>query len=347
MPVPRGGVLHGACAAVIDTLLEHLREVALVFVTMPLTVSEKFYFVYVLTFVGLAWISYRRYHSKSGKTRKMSALASVKRFFRFLFPARIYLHRSARVDYGLFLINLLISPLLLVAAGLQAHLSAQIAGALVELNSGQAIVTGNWSTGVFAVFIVGYTLVADLSVYVVHRIHHKSDILWPIHALHHSAQVMTPVTLFRKHPLWNLIAHTMNMVFTGVFQGLFVFVFFGVPSVELLFGLNTLYVVYNFFGANLRHSHVWLSWGKPASYLFISPAMHQIHHDPQRMQKNYGEIFAIWDWLFGSLYIPQQRETFAIGLGEDNPHATLARAYWVPLAQMFRQLARKLGRKQP
>jgi sterol desaturase/sphingolipid hydroxylase (fatty acid hydroxylase superfamily) len=212
---------------------------------------------------------------------------------------------------------------------------------------GSAIHVGNWSAWQFGWFILGYTLAADLSVYLIHRLHHRSKILWPLHALHHSAEVMTPVTLFRKHPIWNLSASCMQMLFTGTFQGAFIFLFYGVPSVELLFGINTVYVFYNFFGANLRHSHVWMSWGKPLSYLFISPAMHQIHHDPTRMNRNYGETFAIWDWMFGSLYIPKHRERFAIGLGEANPHTTLTRAYYLPVVEALRQVAiqcRSIGR---
>ena len=114
---------------------------------------------------------------------------------------------------------------------------------------------------------------------------------------------------------------------------------------EVLFGINTLYVLYNFFGANLRHSHVWLSWGKPLGYLFFSPAMHQIHHDPTRMNRNYGGVFAVWDWLFGTLYVPERFEQFEVGLGSDqpNPHKSLARAYWVPLVEVWEVLRNKVA----
>jgi sterol desaturase/sphingolipid hydroxylase (fatty acid hydroxylase superfamily) len=309
-----------------------------VLLTTPINMGEKFYFVYLLTFVGLAYLSYRLYYRRESRRQHRG-------FFRFLFPARIYWHPSARVDYGIYLINLLLSPLFLVGAGLQAYVSILLGEALMAANGGEAIFVGNWGAGVYAAFILGYTLVADLSVYLIHRLHHAAPLLWPFHALHHSAEVLTPVTLFRKHPVWNLSARGLNLVLTGAFQGVFLFVFFGNPGVELLFGLNTLYMVYNFFGANLRHSHVWLSWGKPLSYIFISPAMHQIHHDPSRMRRNYGEIFAIWDWLFGTLYVPERREEFSIGLGNgaDNPHATLLKAYWVPFVDAGRELVRLLG----
>lgn len=317
-----------------EAFYDHFVDVALVLLYAPISVGDKFYFVYILTFIGLAYVSYRCYEKNSDI-----------QFFKFLFPKKVYLHKSAKIDYGIYLINLFISPLLLVGAGIQTYLSIQVAETLVALNDGNAIITGNWDAATYGCFIIGYTLAADFSVYLIHRFHHQSDVFWPIHALHHSAEVLTPMTLFRKHPLWNLMSHSLAMTFTGLFQGCFVFIFYGVPDVEVLFGINTLYVVYNFFGANLRHSHIWISWGKPLSHLFISPAMHQIHHDPKRMRLNYGEIFAIWDWLFGTLYIPAQKEEFDIGLGNEvqNPHRTLLQAYVEPLIESARQLKTKVS----
>ena len=315
-------------------LVNHLADVTTLLVTMPVNVHEKFYFVYIGSFVLLAFFSYHRYYRKRTK----------RGFFAFLFPWKIYGSASARVDYGIFLVNLLISPMLLITAGLQAWLSIVVGNALVDA-AGGPVFRGDWSTGTYLAFILGYTLMADLSVYIVHRLHHEMDVLWPIHKLHHSATVLTPVTLFRKHPVWNLVASSTNLALTGLFQGIFVFVFFGGPAFEILFGINSVYVLYNLAGANLRHSHVWLSFGPYLSYLFISPAMHQIHHDPNRMRKNYGEVFAIWDWLFGTLYVPKKFERFEIGLGnEGNPHNTLLKAYVVPLVESWQAVRNYFAR---
>lgn len=319
-----------------QAITDYLQDLGWLFLTLPVNVGEKFYYVYVVSFIVLGWISYRLYYRSS----------SQQGFLRFLFPKSIYWHKSARVDYAIFVINVALSPFLLVGAGLQTLASSELASFLIDLNSGNPIFRGDWGLGTYAFFILGYTLMADFSVYLIHRFHHRSDLFWPLHALHHSAEVMTPVTLFRKHPAWNVTAHALTMLLTGLFQGVFVFVFFGNPGVEILFGINTVYVLYNFFGANLRHSHVWLHWPKPLAYIFISPAMHQIHHDPTRLNKNYGEVFAIWDWMFGSLYIPDTFEEFEIGLGaEGNRHDTVAKAYWVPLSDFARALAHAMTRR--
>ena len=79
----------------------------------------------------------------------------------------------------------------------------------------------------------------------------------------------------------------------------------------------------------------------------------QIHHAPKRMHKNYCEVFAIWDWLFGTLYIPERLEQFEIGLEpsrtEDgvttaNPHGTLSRAYLVPATDCYYALKNKFAK---
>ena len=303
-------------------------------VQAPLNPVDRFYFLYLLTFVGFAFLAWRLHYASSHRS-----------FLGFLFPRRIYLHASAITDYCIYVINIFLAPLTgLFGVALNTFVSIQIATALIGWNDGAPLVVGEWNDTINLAFFLGFTLASDLSVYIIHRLHHRSNVLWPIHALHHSAEVMTPVTLFRKHPLWSFTANLSAALLTGVFQAAFLFVFYGVPDYTVLLGINTFYAVFNFFASNLRHSHVWLSWGKPLSYLFISPAMHQVHHDPKRMNKNYGEIFALWDWLFGSLYIPDERETFEIGLGEaGNPHHTVARAYWVPIAQSLRAAGRLVG----
>ena len=44
----------------LDRITTHLTDVGSVLIGMPLNVSEKFYYLYVLTFIGLAYVSFRR-----------------------------------------------------------------------------------------------------------------------------------------------------------------------------------------------------------------------------------------------------------------------------------------------
>ena len=77
----------------------------------------------------------------------------------------------------------------------------------------------------------------------------------------------------------------------------------------------------------LLHSHIWFSFGWFLNHIFISPAHHQIHHSraPQHFNKNLGDTFAIWDWLFGTLYLPKGDKNIRTGVSE-NEQADFDRA---------------------
>jgi sterol desaturase/sphingolipid hydroxylase (fatty acid hydroxylase superfamily) len=102
---------------------------------------------------------------------------------------------------------------------------------------------------------------------------------------------------------------------SGVFFGALMAI--GLIPYDYLF-TTELWLVYLIFNLTIhfRHTHIPLSFGPYLSYIFSSPSMHQIHHsiEPRHLNKNYAIIFSIWDWLFKSLYIPKEPETFRIGL---------------------------------
>ncbi len=104
----------------------------------------------------------------------------------------------------------------------------------------------------------------------------------------------------------------------------------------------------------MRHSHVWLSYGDLLEHLFISPAQHQIHHSRavEHHGKNYGEVLAIWDWMFGTLYVPNGKEDLDFGLADtkgrpvSQPHETLRAALITPVQESFRAAAGRPGKPE-
>jgi sterol desaturase/sphingolipid hydroxylase (fatty acid hydroxylase superfamily) len=80
-------------------------------------------------------------------------------------------------------------------------------------------------------------------------------------------------------------------------------------SVEVL-GINALGFAFNALGANLRHSHVYLSYGPGLERWLISPAQHHLHHAraARYHNKNFGSCLAIWDRLAGTLSLAEGRE---------------------------------------
>jgi sterol desaturase/sphingolipid hydroxylase (fatty acid hydroxylase superfamily) len=252
------------------------------------------------------------------------------------------------VDIKLFLVGRLLDWV--GAFNMIAIRTAVAVGAMgsLQMATGTEALTVPWTAGRAIAVTVVFTLVSDFCVYWVHRWHHEQPVLWPFHAVHHSAEVLTPITVYRKHPIYDLISDGVSSVFIGFAQGVFLFLLFNDLSPVTIGGANAAYVLFNLFGSNLRHSHVWIGYGPVLSHILISPAQHQIHHsrDPRHHDKNYGEIFAIWDWMFGTLYVPRTREVLEFGLADsagnpvEQPHPSLRAALVRPFVDSRKALAR-------
>ncbi|HMQ57251.1 MAG TPA: sterol desaturase family protein, partial [Rhizobiaceae bacterium] len=119
-------------------------------------------------------------------------------------------------------------------------------------------------------------------------------------------------------------------------------------------GANIIYAVFNVLGSNFRHTHIWISYGPVLERILISPAQHQIHHslEVEHHNKNYGEVFAIWDWMFGTLYVPQGRTELRFGLADRRgnllaqPHPTLKDALVGPFRDSAKAFSRRFGGKR-
>jgi len=87
---------------------------------------------------------------------------------------------------------------------------------------------------------------------------------------------------------------------------------------------------------------VWLSYGLSWGRWLISPAHHQLHHscEERHFGRNRGFALALWDRLYGTLYVPGTRpETFRLGLGDgsDARYHHVGRMYFLPFVSGFRR----------
>lgn len=281
----------------------------------PAIPEARIFGLYLLTAALLAVgvYLYRRPGKSGGST--------LKGFLTFCFPASVYRHPSAVVDYKFFIINkisyaFLFAPWLLGAAAV-----AEVTdGALTSLFAGPDLAVGVWSTALFTVLAI---LAMDLGLFVAHTLQHKVPVLWEFHKVHHSAEVMTPITVYRMHPLDDLLSGTFVALLTGAVEGGFLFLHDGSVSVVSVFGLNLFLFLFYLVGYNLRHSHIWLPYPRALSRYLVSPAQHQIHHSkaPRHWDRNMGFIFAFWDRMAGTLYVPEGREEIEFGLHRDEHKA--------------------------
>ncbi|MEM7259379.1 MAG: sterol desaturase family protein, partial [Pseudomonadota bacterium] len=254
-------------------------------------------------------------------------------FFSFLFPAKIYTHPSVWMDVKLWVVIALIVKLGLFGVLYQAvYMGASFLEWLLDLfwvgrQGGEAPDLTDR-----LIYTLVFTLCIDFGFFIMHYCQHKIAWLWAFHKVHHSAAVLTPITANRHHPVDYVIhaasAITMGSIATVLFTRLH-----GteIDSVTL-FNTSAIHFFY-YMTANLRHSHLWLSFGPLISRLFVSPAMHQIHHsiDARHYDRNFGFVFSIWDWLFRCRYIPTQKEDVQVGLlpGE-TPYRGFLDMMWRP-----------------
>ncbi len=304
----------------ISDLYTGLRAVADLFSTAELRVSP----VYLLATLPIVYAIYRLRRPEGG-------------FLSWLMPRSIYMHPSHMLDIKLFFAGRLIAALGILNVTFVATATAAWIGA--RLGDGE-MSGGFLPPALIALLIL---LVNDFSIYWIHRLHHEWDAIWPFHAVHHSAEVLTPLTVYRKHPVYDLLSAVVRGAAFGALQGVLLGLFVGKIEVALIAGVNAGYFLFNALGANLRHSHLWLGYGPVLSRILISPAQHQIHHSraARHHNKNYGEILAIWDWMFGTLYVPQAEEQLRFGISEGldteaaQPHPTLTSALILPVRQSW------------
>ena len=265
--------------------------------------------------------------------RRKAVRSSLRGFWRALFPAKIFQHKSTRVDMKHYAFNavLLSSAYGSVLAtsefwfhGTQKLLDAlHVTGPLIDAPVGV----------VMAITALVELAMLELAYWTCHFLMHRIPVLWEFHKVHHSAEVLTPLTEWRQHPVEMILNPNTISLFVGVSYGVLFRVFGGAQPLSL-FGVNVFLLTFTMTILHLRHSHVWLPFTGLAGRILQSPAHHQIHHstNPKHFNKNLGFGMSIWDWAFGTLFIPEKRERLEFGLGEetayfDTAHGTLVRPF--------------------
>ncbi len=314
--------------------------------------EHRIYGLYLATAIIMAFLAYWRiekahqdHHHGDGDEAVLSTDTLPERprsFLAFVFDRRVFFHPSAIQDLKYFFVNGFVyagiaSQFLFTTQGV-----AWLIHGMLETAGGP--VTEPLISNV--VSLVLYTLLAaiavDFAVFFTHRMQHKIPLLWHFHSVHHSAEVLTPLTLYRLHPVDLIVTGLTVSLLTGVAYGGLFYLTGEAPQEMTVFGLNIIFMLFYVFGYNLRHSHVWLAYPQWLSRILVSPAQHQIHHssDPKHFDKNMGLIFAFWDGLFGSLYIPKTYEKLTFGLSRDNPNPfkSMSDIYLMPFAWARRTL---------
>jgi sterol desaturase/sphingolipid hydroxylase (fatty acid hydroxylase superfamily) len=107
-------------------------------------------------------------------------------------------------------------------------------------------------------------------------------------------------------------------------------VVFGIPLAFYLF-----YRIATILFTYLTHANItvpaWLD--KPLSLLFITPNMHKFHHHFERpwTDSNYGNIFSLWDRMFGTfVYDDPRKVRYGVDVLSDDLDENVGYQFRVP-----------------
>ncbi|MDV7341291.1 extracellular solute-binding protein [Terasakiella sp. A23] len=260
-----------------------------------------------------------------------------------IFSKDIWWSKSARSDYLIVVINKVfmmgIAPVLLSKLALATILFESLH--TVFDGRPQLLVTASdWM--IAFLFTLTLFLFDDFAKYWLHRWLHTVPFLWPFHKVHHTAETLTPFTVLRAHPVEGVLFALRSTIVQAATLGVFFFFFGSRMELMTVFGANIFLFIFNVTGANLRHSHVWISYGRWLEHILISPAQHQIHHsiEQRHYDTNYGAVLAIWDWMGKSLHLAVGEKNIQFGVaGETSACHNLKNIYLTPFSEAVQSIS--------
>nr|WP_294773638.1 sterol desaturase family protein [uncultured Flavobacterium sp.] len=163
----------------------------------------------------------------------------------------------------------------------------------------------NWlpQMSIWIFTVVGLLLLDLIGAYLPHYVEHKTKFLWRFHLIHHTDTWIDTTSGNRHHPGESVIR--------------FVFTTLGVLIVGSPMWMIFLYQTLSVVATQFTHANIALpkKIDKAMSYVLVSPDMHKVHHHYvlPYTDSNYGNIFSVWDRLFGTFQV-LDREQIVYGV---------------------------------
>jgi sterol desaturase/sphingolipid hydroxylase (fatty acid hydroxylase superfamily) len=166
-------------------------------------------------------------------------------------------------------------------------------------------------------------LVRDFVQWNVHRLLHRVPWLWEVHKVHHSVRQMGYAAHLRYHFMETVVYRSLEYL----------------PLAMIGFGIQDFILVHLFtiVVGHLNHANINVPYG-PLRFLLNSPQMHIWHHakniPEDRYGVNYGLTLSVWDYLFGTAWIPRDGRDIQLGFEdvEHYPHGFFSQM-WKPFSK--------------
>ncbi|MEL6635922.1 MAG: sterol desaturase family protein [Bacteroidota bacterium] len=203
----------------------------------------------------------------------------------------------------------------------------------------------------WAVLLIGF-VVRDFVQWWIHRLLHRVPFLWEFHKVHHSVEQMGFAAHLRYHWMENVVYRSLEylplaLLGIGLYDFFIIHIFtlavghynhsnISVPgwvTGGVLGSLVGLVIATGGFEVQLLENPPWwqqlvvvlgamglggLVLGPLMKRLFNSPEMHIWHHahdfpDTHQYGVNFGLSLAVWDYLFGTAYVPHEGRDIRLG----------------------------------
>lgn len=197
----------------------------------------------------------------------------------FRFGYRKWQHAGINIFFTLttIIVNFVLAFILLLAADWTVQHQFGILNWLPEMNA-------------WLYMIIGLLLLDFIGAYLAHLTEHKTALLWRFHLIHHTDTWIDTTSANRHHPGESVIR--------------FIFTTLGVLIVGTPMWLVFLYQSLSVVFAQFTHANISLppKIDRLLRWVIVSPDMHKVHHHYllPYTDSNYGNIFSVWDRIFGT-----------------------------------------------
>lgn len=184
-----------------------------------------------------------------------------------------------------------------------------------------------WALPLWLYILLGLMLLDLISAYWIHYIQHKVKWMWKFHLVHHTDTWVDTTTANRHHP--------GESVFRAVFTLLAVLIT-GAPAWLFLLYQTLSAALSQFNHANIRLPD---RLDNALSWIIVSPNMHKVHHHYAQplTDTNYGNIFSIWDRIFGTFAKVKEVSSLKYGIDthqKEEEHNNMANLLQVPFQEI-------------
>jgi sterol desaturase/sphingolipid hydroxylase (fatty acid hydroxylase superfamily) len=170
--------------------------------------------------------------------------------------------------------------------------------------------------------ITGLLLLDLIGAYLVHWAEHRVKWMWRFHLIHHTDTHVDASTANRHHPG------------ESIFR--FLFTLGGIIVAGVPIGIVMLYQSMSALLSQFNHANIQFpsAVDRFLGWVFVTPAMHRVHHHHvlPYTDTNFGNIFSIWDRLFGTYAkLPQHEIVFGIDTHPSpHEHSSMANLLKIP-----------------